>query len=81
MKSYKVSKLQVLSTIAGYVIGRLYFDDDVKAWLPFSYESEHIETQHEAEEYLDFMLTFIEDKEFYHLCEDDQLPCQFKTSW
>jgi len=35
MTNEKLSEVKVLQSAAGYYIGRLYWDEDCKAWLPY----------------------------------------------
>lgn len=54
-QGYKVSERQVLRSAAGWYIGRTYYDDDMQCELPWSRESEYLETVTDAQEYLNIL--------------------------
>lgn len=67
MTSKHITELQVIQTIAGYFVGTLRFDENVKAFQLHSRESEYFSTRREAENELSFILTLLDDEELYHL--------------
>jgi hypothetical protein len=51
----QISELQVMSTPAGYYIGRFYYDKDLHTWLPYDRQSNYFKRKHQAEEHLQLM--------------------------
>lgn len=54
-QGYKVSDRQVLSSAAGWYIGRTYYDDDMQCELPWSRESDYMASANDAQDYLSKM--------------------------
>lgn len=46
--SDNISELQVLKSAAGYYIGYLYFDTDMRVWLPYDRISGYYVTKEDA---------------------------------
>jgi len=57
-ESEKISEVKILKSAAGYYIGYLYFDTDMKVWLPYDRISGYYATKEDAAEDLP---SFIEE--------------------
>jgi hypothetical protein len=57
-ESEKISEVKVLKSAAGYYIGHLYLDNDMKVWLPYDRLSGYYVTKEDAAEDLP---SFIEE--------------------
>ena len=58
----KVSEYKVMKSPAGYYVGKEYYDDDCKGWLPYSRNSDYYSSQKEAIRLLDMIIKTLLDE-------------------